>query len=523
MPTVAEKFRAGLRLLLAAAAIACCVCCLPGCASFGSAGNSASISAVPASADAYVPGELVVGVDASRLGASRAADDIASLGFDVNSVLLHAPNGDASVLLVRTGEDAQGGSGLAAAAELVGSLPGVSFVQPNYRYATMADSAADAVGDPDAARQYYLDSWVDSHGANVAQAWEVLGSGSEVDVAVLDTGMYSMADYLDGSLVQNDPQNFHQEFDAGNLDMADARDFVHSGDGDLLPLVNEYNPTGDDNGHGTHVSGIIAAGSTAGGKGAVGMAGVSPFARIIPCKVFDAGGEGDTADIVRAYEYLMSGEFPNLKVVNLSASLSFSADEAESEPEDVTPAVEIDPEDAGEEVEFVDGDQETSDEALHQAIKQALDSGIVTVCAAGNESSQEATYPGDYDECVCVVALDENGGLASYSNVNENKDIAAPGSGIYSAWATQADSYAQLDGTSQATAIVSGVLAMMFSAKPDLAANDAKQALYDTAWKSVQVGNGALDAGAALQLVKTGSFTKEDDPTADDPAGDNPT
>ena len=63
MPTVAEKFRVGLRLLLAAAAIACCVCFLPGCASLGSAGNSASISAVPASADAYVPGELVVGVE----------------------------------------------------------------------------------------------------------------------------------------------------------------------------------------------------------------------------------------------------------------------------------------------------------------------------------------------------------------------------------------------------------------------------------------------------------------------------
>ena len=115
----------------------------------------------------------------------------------------------------------------------------------------MADSAAGAVDGSDAARQYYLDSWADSHGANVAQAWEVLGSGAEVDVAVLDTGMYSMADYRDGSLVQNDPENFHQEFDAGNLDMADARDFVHSGDDELLPLVNEYNPTGDDNGHGT--------------------------------------------------------------------------------------------------------------------------------------------------------------------------------------------------------------------------------------------------------------------------------
>ena len=88
--------------------------------------------------------------------------------------------------------------------------------------------------------------------------------------------------------------------------------------------------------------------------------------------------------------------------------------------------------------------------------------------------------------------------------MNECKDISAPGSGIYSAWASQADAYATLSGTSQATAIVSGVFSMLFAQHPNLSVEEAKDIVCSTAapvpGQDATVGIRAAarsDAGAA--------------------------
>lgn len=533
----------------------------------------AKVAKVPARPELYEPGQLVVGL-APGSDADAAIASLGGMGFAQVEALLHEADGFGAMILATTGEGVEQGSDLALAAQSAASAPGVEFVQPNYRYASAGAKAADLARDEDvqADMQYYLDS------TGAAAAWGKTDPATKVDVAVLDTGMYSMEEYDKGGLVTANPENYHQEFDAENLDMAAGVDFVHSGSGEQLPLVNDYNPTGDDNGHGTHIAGIIAANAQTDktpNKRADGMAGVSPNARIVPIKVLDAGGDGDVTDFIRAYDYLLSDEFMsshNLHVVNMSLAVALEEEDTGEVGQAVKPGLraasteEGDADDAaasddGEEApssqetsassasagkaraqvkaqaateigvasaeDPADGSHEFYDAALHSAIKRAQAKGIVTVCSAGNmeevEDPEDAlakdseTYPSDYPECVSVMALDKDGEIASYSYVNPNKDIAAPGSGIYSAWATQADAYRELDGTSQATAIVSGVMSMMWAANPDLTVQQAKSALYgSTEGKSGT--ERTLNAEATLDRVGAGDYKDWVDPEWHKPA-----
>ena len=301
-------------------------------------GNSshATVSPVPENSNSYVLGELIVGIDELRVSdvdvARRLEASIERLGFRKSCTLLKTPEGLDSVLLIQTDERHASGDALAEAARSVSAIPDVAFVQPNYHFASRSLNAAEVAHDPDVSSQYYLNAWDDARGANVAKAWKLVDPAVKVDVAVLDTGMYYMPEKADSkdSAFDADPANYHQEFDAGNLDMGHGVDFVHSGAGQLLPLVNELNPSGDDNGHGTHVAAVIAANAQTEKMPAalpVGMAGVSPNARIVPIKVLDSAGEGDVADFLRAYDYLLSeaasGSVENLRVINMSVSLAF--------------------------------------------------------------------------------------------------------------------------------------------------------------------------------------------------------
>ena len=562
--------------------------------------TTAKVAKVPSRPELYEPGQLVVGLaPGSDVDAVMAS--LGELGFGRIEALLREADGFGAIISASTSAGVEQGADLAAEAQSAAAIPGVEFVQPNYRYASAGAKAADVARDEDvqAGMQYYLDS------AGVPATWDKTDPAVKVDVAVLDTGVYSMEEYDKGTLVTANPDNFHQEFDADNLDMAAGADFVHSGAGERLPLVNDYNPTGDDNGHGTHIAGIIAANAQTDAtpnKRADGMAGVSANARIVPIKVLDAGGDGDVNDFIRAYNYLLSDEFMsghNLHVINMSLAVALeeedtgevgkavkpglraasteegeSADDEGAEGADDAGGAHVGARlgETGEQRAFdgpdaprvasadngasaepdsgaqassanaktatgkakaqvqtqtsteigaasaedpVDGSHEFYDAALHSAIKRAQSKGIVTVCSAGNMEEAEdpedtldrdsETYPSDYPECVSVMALDEDDKIATYSYVNSNKDIAAPGSGIYSAWATQADAYRELDGTSQATAIVSGVMSMMWAAEPDLTVQQAKSALYG-ATEGASGAERALNAEATLDRVKAGDY-----------------
>ncbi|EIT86357.1 intracellular serine protease [Fictibacillus macauensis ZFHKF-1] len=178
--------------------------------------------------------------------------------------------------------------------------------------------------------------------------------------------------------------------------------------------------------HGTHVAGTIAASFSA-----KGVTGVAPEAKLLILRVLDEQGSGSYEGINEAIRYAISwrgdkGE--RVRVISMSLG----------GPED--------------------------DPNMHEAIKTAVEEGIVVVCAAGNEGdsnekSDEQSYPGYYKEVVQVGAIDEQKKLASFSNTNDEIDVVAPGVNIISTF--PGGKYAKLSGTSMATPHVSGAIALL--------------------------------------------------------------
>jgi subtilisin family serine protease len=195
-------------------------------------------------------------------------------------------------------------------------------------------------------------------------------------------------------------------------------------------FVNNTGNTQDDNGHGTHVTGILAAA----GNNGYGIAGVDWNAEIMPLKVLDTFGNGSTDTAVAAIYYAVAH---GAKVINASWG----------------------------------GD--VFSQSMLDALNFANANGVVFVTAAGNDSSNNdlaTTYPASYrtpNELV-VAAVDEYGNLASYSNYGPTTvDLAAPGSDIVS---TVPGGFASYTGTSMATPFVSGTVALLAGLHPGLSA-----------------------------------------------------
>ena len=164
------------------------------------------------------------------------------------------------------------------------------------------------------------------------------------------------------------------------------------------------------------------------------------------------------------------------------------------------------------------GDTFADDKMLRDAIHEArYDYGILTVCAGGNGKDgrpmTEPCYPGDYEDCVSVTALEANGTNISWSDYNQYKDISAPGRSI---WTTSANGrYGALSGSSLSAPIVSGTAALMFSAEPTASVDEVIDALEVTATPVVDPVNdrtqtsgsaGALDSEAAVDRLMRTTF-----------------
>jgi putative cell wall-binding protein len=302
-----------------------------------------------------------------------------------------------------------------------------------------------------------------------------------VTVAVLDTGI--RVDHVDL---------------AANIDTTHMRDiYMETSPG---TITSPNNPTGDKNGHGTHVAGIVAAVA----DNVTGVTGASFNAKVLPLKVFDNQSTNPgafTSDLVAAYAYLLDlveqGELNDLHVINMSLG-GYGAPSA-------------------------------YDLLLQGSISEAReDYDILTVCAGGNgyqDSSDpsrygqprtEPMYPSDFAECLSVTALDAYGCNVLWSDYNASKDISAPGSSILSTYGTNASSYVYLSGTSMASPLVAGAAALLWSVDDDLTVSEALTALYTTArpindttrdrtqpdGNGVSSGShGALDAAAAVDYV----------------------
>lgn len=301
------------------------------------------------------------------------------------------------------------------------------------------------------------------------------GAGHLVTVAVVDTGMDFGHPELAGALWVNFKDNPNNDKD--DDDNHHRNDFLGWNFVDDNPL------TFDDNGHGTFVAGIIAARTDNG----IGIAGINPWAQIMPVKVADALGHSNSVDVAQGIAY---AAHMGARVINVSI--------------------------AG----------ETLTQIEQVAIDEAAKAGALVVVAAGNDGADVRNIsPAGLKGVITVAATDHEDQRAGYSNWGGSVDIAAPGSDILSLRAIQTDllqfideeyepganilgtdrHYYRLSGTSFAAPYVAGVASLLFSLRPELTAAQVKRMILNSA-RDIDVpgldqntGWGLLNAAAALQ------------------------
>ncbi len=275
-------------------------------------------------------------------------------------------------------------------------------------------------------------------------AWEVTKGDAGIIIAIVDTGI-----------------DFDHP-DLGNKTVSRGRDFV-AGDDDAT----------DDNGHGTHVSGIIAADTNNG----QGIAGVAWNCRILPLKAMDKEGSGLYSWLIDA---ILWAADHGASVVNLSL-----------------------------------GGDDSSD-ALQDALRYAFNREVVCVAAAGNDGV-DVDYPAAYDDYVlAVAATDYNDARPDWSSPGAAVDVAAPGVDILSTvptwyWGPGSLPYGYADGTSAAAPHAAGLAALLKGLRPWLSAREVMQVIRYTAddvnadarpGKDTFIGYGRINMERALVPYK---------------------
>jgi len=287
-------------------------------------------------------------------------------------------------------------------------------------------------------------------------------AGSGVVIAVLDTGV----DYRHTDIGPNVWLNTAELNGVANVD-DDNNGYVDDIRG--WDFVNNDNSPLDGNGHGTHVSGIIAAVT----DNAKGTAGVMWNGQIMALKILNDSGEGTLSDAIAAIEYALE---KGIRISNNSWGYS-----------EVLAA------------ELADHN------ALHDAIQAAQAANHLFVAAAGNLSTDTDVaphYPSsfDLDNIVSVAATDNTDGLAWFSSFGSvSVDLAAPGDNVMSTYKlfAQFEDYAWLSGTSMATPHVSAVAGLILGLQPDWSYQQIRNRLLATA-RPVPALAGTSASGAVL-------------------------
>ena len=331
-------------------------------------------------------------------------------------------------------------------------------------------------------------SYSQTYGMNkidAPEAWDTTTGSDSVVVGIIDTGVDYTHPDLAGNMWTNPGEiagNGVDDDGNGFIDDVHGFDFVNN-DGDPM----------DDNHHGTHVAGTIAAQ----GNNARGVTGVAWDTSIMALKFLSASGTGYTSDAVRAINYatMMRTQYDvNIRVLNNS---------------------------------WGGGGYSASLDAAIQASEQA---DILFVAAAGNDGANNdsiAHYPSNYNvgNVLTVAATDQNDNLASFSNYGATSvDIAAPGVGIYSTIA--GGYYASFSGTSMAAPHVAGVAALAFAYDPDATAAEVKDAIlaggdFITGLDGkISTGMRLNAAGTLAQLTPSDSTPDPDPEPVTDPTPD---
>ena len=298
---------------------------------------------------------------------------------------------------------------------------------------------------------------------SMPEAWGIEQGNPQVIVAVVDSGIATRHPEFRSQLWRNRgeiPENGVDDDRNGYVDDIMGWDFSDAptlpGGGDWTVRDNEPE---DETGHGTHVSGIIAAKANNG----VGIAGIAPACRLMPLRAGFKFGGG---------EYLQNDD--------LAAAIVYAADN-------------------GARVINMSWGDTVNAFIIEAALAYAYARGCVLVGAAGNSGSLGSYYPAGLKTVISVAGLGQDKQLYSDSNFGATVDIAAPGEEIPS---TDVDGgYQNRSGTSMAAAHVSGVAGLVIAANPNYNNTDVQEILIATAeplFINSLVGAGALDAYAAL-------------------------
>jgi cysteine-rich repeat protein len=376
-------------------------------------------------------------------------------------------------------------------------LPAVAAV-PNDPF---VHRPATSIWREQAWEQPYPDLW-SLQRIHAIEAWNRFPSpflaGSGMTVAVVDTGLDALHPDIVGGVHTNSGEI------AGNMVDDDSNGYVDDVAGwDFTTFVAPCNPFApkppdadpfDDHGHGTHVSGTIAARANNG----IGIAGVAPGAGIMPLKGLGADGCGLTSELVAAIIYAADN---GADVANMSFGGLASA-------------------------------------AMEDALAYAHGLGVVLVTAAGNshvDTRSPVRYlPADSVHAITVAASDEIDLPTYFSNVGEKIDVAAPGGGdplvppdppgwnILSLLSSGAPpfspndvlyhiviegEYLRLGGTSMASPHVAGLAALVLAQHPTLTNEEVRQVIRSSARDiavsgfDIETGAGRIDAAAALDVT----------------------
>jgi thermitase len=352
-------------------------------------GHSGAAPKALAAVGEFVPGEVLVQwradfprAEVQRLLANEGAELIETIK-PLRVDRLRVPIGRELAIITRLNAD-----------------PRVVFAEPNY-----FAQAAGVPNDPEYPQQWNLER------VAAAAAWDATTGDPNLTVAVIDSG--------------------------ADLNHPDLRDrLVYGWD----YVGNDFVPE-DENGHGTHVAGIIGAITNNG----IGVAGMSWHGKLLVYKVLDSKGDGPYANIASA---IVSAQGSGARIINLSLGGTYFS------------------------------------QTLLNAVDSAYRTGILLVAATGNDGTNSVRYPAAYSQTVAVGATTAQDQYAPYSNFGPEVDLAAPGgqagAPVYS---TLPGGYGFRYGTSMATPHVSGLAVLIWAIAPSLSRDEVLQILKDTADK----------------------------------------